>query len=116
MIDYQSLAGNARTRLLAVLASVGLEPDELDELVCAIESGAVAGSHCWVVEEFFRTPEGRSTEYGTGWSDGVTAAVSTLVAVADSTYRQRGRALTTRTRTNPCAQSSTAPTESTAMQ
>jgi hypothetical protein len=86
---------NARMRIFAALAAVGIEPDEADQLVCAVEAGAVAGGHCWVEEQFARAPDERGEAYGQGWDDATTAATDTLVSTADSVYRQRGRALTT---------------------
>ncbi|MFD7409739.1 hypothetical protein ACFV7R_45760 [Streptomyces sp. NPDC059866] len=95
MGDYQTMAVNARMRIFAVLAAAGLNPDEADELVCAVEAGAVAGGHCWVEEKFAMAPGARGEAYGEGWDGGVKAATDTLVSTADSVYRQRGRALTT---------------------
>ncbi|MFI7019945.1 hypothetical protein [Streptomyces sp. NPDC050164] len=40
MSAHQMKAVNARMRVHAVLAAAGLEPDEADELVCALEAGA----------------------------------------------------------------------------
>lgn len=95
MDDYMTMQVNARMRIFAALAAVGIEPDEADELVCAVEAGAVAGGHCWVEEQCELAPEGRGEAYGQGWDDATTAATNTLISTADSVYRQRGRALTT---------------------
>jgi hypothetical protein len=86
---------NARMRIFATLTAVGIEPEEADQLVCAVEAGTVAGGHCWVEEQFARAPDGRGEAYGQGWDGGVTSATDTFVSTADSVYRQRGRALTT---------------------
>lgn len=95
MSDYMTMQVNARMRIFAALAAVGIEPDEADQLVCAVEAGAVAGGHCWVEEQCELAPDDRGEAYGQGWDGGVTAATDTLVSTADSVYRQRGRALTT---------------------
>ncbi|MFE7045988.1 hypothetical protein ACFU9X_43360 [Streptomyces atratus] len=92
MGDYQTMAVNARMKIHAVLAAAGLEPDEADELVCAMEAGAVAGAHCWAEELDGCAPEARGTEYGEGWDCGVDRALDVLVSTTDSAYRQRGRA------------------------
>ncbi|MFF9352783.1 hypothetical protein [Streptomyces sp. NPDC014734] len=96
MGDYQTRAVNARMRVHAALATAGLEPDEADELVCAMEAGAVAGAHCWVEELDGCAPDAHGTAYGEGWDGGVDRALDVLVSTADSAYRQRGRARVTR--------------------
>ncbi|MFF2852948.1 hypothetical protein ACFVT5_42690 [Streptomyces sp. NPDC058001] len=96
MGDYQTMAVNARMKVLAALAAVGLEPDEADELVCAMEAGAVAGAHCWVEELPGCAPDARGTAYGNGWDGAVDRALDVLVSTAESAYRQRERAHVTR--------------------
>ncbi|MFI5867438.1 hypothetical protein [Streptomyces sp. NPDC051546] len=96
MGDYQTMAVNARMKVHAILAAAGLEPDEADELVCAMEAGAVAGAHCWVEELPGCAPGAHGTAYGDGWDGAVDRALDVLVSTADSAYRQRGRAHVTR--------------------
>ncbi|MFI8522753.1 hypothetical protein ACIGEZ_33915 [Streptomyces sp. NPDC085481] len=92
MGDFQTMAVNARMQVHAALAAAGLEPDEADELVCALEAGAVAGAHCSVEELDGCAPGAHGTAYGKGWDGGVDRALEVLVSTADSVYRQRGRA------------------------
>ncbi|WP_103529062.1 hypothetical protein [Streptomyces sp. SM12] len=96
MGDYETMAVNARMKVHSVLAAAGLEPDEADELVCAMEAGAVAGAHCWVKELPGCAPDAHGTAYGDGWDSAVDRALDVLVSTADSAYRQRGRARVTR--------------------
>lgn len=93
--DYITMQVNARMRIFAALTAIGIEPDEADQLVCAVEAGAVAGGHCWVEEQFATAPDEQGGAYGHGWDAGITVATDTLVSTADSVYRQRGRALST---------------------
>lgn len=96
MGDCQTKAVNARMRVHAALAAAGVEPDEADELVCALEAGAVAGAHCWVEELDGCAPDAHGTAYGEGFDGGVERALQVLMSTADSSYRQRGRARVTR--------------------
>ncbi|MFE4540694.1 hypothetical protein ACFRKB_37450 [Streptomyces scopuliridis] len=96
MGDYQTMAVNARRKVHAALAAAGLKPDEADELVCAMEAGAVAGAHCWVEELPGCAPDAHGTVYGNGWDGAVDRALDVLVSTADNAYRQRGRARVTR--------------------
>ncbi|MFD4955182.1 hypothetical protein [Streptomyces sp. NPDC058451] len=84
MGDFQTMAVNARMRVHAVLAAAGLEPDEADELVCALEAAAVAGAHCWVEELDGCAPDAHGTAYGEGWDGGVDRALEVLVSTADA--------------------------------
>ena len=92
MGDFQTMAVNARMQVHAVLAAAGVEPDEADVLVCAMEAGAVAGAHCWVEELDGCAPDAHGTAYGDGWDGGVDRALEVLVSTAEGVYRQRGRA------------------------
>ncbi|MFJ2007966.1 hypothetical protein [Streptomyces chartreusis] len=92
MSDYQTLAVNARMRILAVLSAAGVEPDAADELVGAVEAGAVAGAHCWVEELPGSAPRAEGAVYGKGWDGGISAATNSLIKTADYLYRQHGRA------------------------
>ncbi|MFD3553522.1 hypothetical protein ACFWWA_15610 [Streptomyces goshikiensis] len=75
MDDYQTMAVSARMKVHAALAAAGLEPDEADELVCAMEAGAVAGAHCWVEELPGCAPDAHGTAYGGGWDGAVDRAL-----------------------------------------
>ncbi|GAA1923557.1 hypothetical protein [Streptantibioticus ferralitis] len=90
--QYQTAAVNARLRLLAILAASGLSADEADELVGALEAGAVASAHCDVVELEGNAPDERGEAYEHGWFDGTTKMTGQLVQIADRTWEQRGRA------------------------
>ncbi|MFC9501069.1 hypothetical protein [Streptomyces sp. NPDC056982] len=96
MGDCQTMAVNTRNRIHAVLAVAGLEPDEADELVCALEAGAVAGAHCWVEELPGCAPGARGAECAEGWGGAVHRSLGVLVSTADNVYRQRGHAHVTR--------------------
>ncbi|WP_405681851.1 hypothetical protein [Streptomyces sp. NBC_00057] len=76
MGNYQTMAVNARMKVHAVLAAAGLEPNEADELVCAMEAGAVAGAHCWVEELPGCAPDAHGTAYGEGWEGAVDRALT----------------------------------------
>ncbi|WP_143670365.1 hypothetical protein [Streptomyces antimycoticus] len=75
MGDCQTLAVNARVKIHATLAAAEMEPDEADELLCAVEAGAVAGAHCWVAELPGCAPGVHGTAYGDGWDGGVDRAI-----------------------------------------
>ncbi|MCE7079596.1 hypothetical protein [Streptomyces sp. ST2-7A] len=94
--DYRTAAVGARMRVHAILAAAGLEPDEADELLCALEAGAVADAHCWVEELHGSAPAAQGAAHEEGWDAGVDRALEVLARVADSTYRQHGRARATR--------------------
>ncbi|MFI0941341.1 hypothetical protein [Streptomyces sp. NPDC021020] len=93
--DYMTMQVNARMRIFAALAAVKIEPDEADQLVCAVKASAVAGGHSWVEEQCELAPDEQGEAYRQGWDGAITAATNTLVSTADSVYRQRGRAHTT---------------------
>lgn len=48
--QYQTAGVNARLRLFALLEAQGVPTSEADDLVAALEAGAVAGAQCQVVE------------------------------------------------------------------
>ncbi|WP_459739903.1 hypothetical protein [Streptomyces sp. E-15] len=50
MTRYQTAGVNARLRLFALLEAQGVPASEADDLVAALEAGAVAGAQCRVVE------------------------------------------------------------------
>ncbi|MGW7603170.1 hypothetical protein [Streptomyces antimycoticus] len=93
--EYQTAAVNAQIQVHAILAAAGLSAENADELMCAIEAGAVAGAQCQVVEWDGSAPSERGEAYGEGWYDGVTTVCNQLVRAADFLYQQRGGAAST---------------------
>lgn len=85
---YRKTARNARVRTYALLATAGLEPQEADTLVNAIEAGAVARA-LGDVERGVRADAQAPTS---GWANGVAAARERMVRTADQLFQQRGRA------------------------
>ncbi|MFC9118105.1 hypothetical protein ACFTWN_32900 [Streptomyces sp. NPDC057092] len=63
---------------------------EADNLVAALEVGAVAGAQCEVVELGGTAPASRGPLFSDGWDDGVTAVSEALVAIADRDWSRRG--------------------------
>ncbi|MER5227299.1 hypothetical protein [Streptomyces flaveus] len=94
--EYQTAGVNARLQVHTVLAAAGLSTEAADELMCALEAGAVAGAQCQVVERDGWAPSERGEAYGTGWYDGVTTVCNDLVSAADFLCQQRGIAASTR--------------------
>ncbi|MFF8950693.1 hypothetical protein ACF09I_18170 [Streptomyces sp. NPDC014940] len=79
MGDHQTMAAGARRKVHAVLAAAGLEPDEVDELVCTLEAGAVAGAHFGVEELPGCARDVQGTAYGEGWYGAVNRALDVLI-------------------------------------
>lgn len=48
--QYQTAGVNARLKVFALLKAQGVSASEADDLVAALEAGAVAGAQCQVVE------------------------------------------------------------------
>ncbi|MEU6626109.1 hypothetical protein ABZ926_35845 [Streptomyces litmocidini] len=96
MTGYQTAGVNARLRLLAVLAAAGVDDGQADDLLAAVEAGAVAGAHTWAVEEEEAAPVGCGEAYERGWFDGVATVCTVLASVADHHRRQTGRAAAAR--------------------
>ena len=90
--NHQTTAVDSRARLFSILAAVGVNADEADEMVCAIEAGAVAGVYSGVADMEADAPDGRGDVYGQGWFDGVRKVTNELAGQADRLYGQRGRA------------------------
>ncbi|MGW5991009.1 hypothetical protein ACWFRT_29370 [Streptomyces anulatus] len=88
--QYQTAGVNARLRLFALLEAQGLPVSEADNLVAALEAGAVAGAQSEVVELDGMAPRPRGPEFGDGWDDGVTAVSEALVRITDREWSRRG--------------------------
>ncbi|RLV76285.1 hypothetical protein D3C57_143705 [Streptomyces rapamycinicus NRRL 5491] len=87
--QYQAAGLNVRLKLFALLEAKGLSANEADDLVAALEAGAVAGAQCEVVEQDVYTGA-RSEEFREGWYAGVTAVSEALVGIADQDWGRRG--------------------------
>ncbi|MEJ8653706.1 hypothetical protein WKI65_38090 [Streptomyces sp. MS1.AVA.3] len=90
MSQYQTAGANARLRLSALLAAQGVPASEADDLVAALEAGAVAGAQSEVVELDGMAPASRGEVFADGWDDGVTAVSEALVGIADRDWTRRG--------------------------
>ncbi|MFF3497229.1 hypothetical protein ACFYWS_38550 [Streptomyces sp. NPDC002795] len=90
MGQYQTAGVNARLRLFALLEAQGVPASEADDLVAALEAGAVAGAQSEVVELDGMAPRPRGPEFGDGWDDGVTAVSEALVRITDREWSRRG--------------------------
>ncbi|MER7692681.1 hypothetical protein [Streptomyces sp. NPDC097610] len=90
MSQYQTAGVNARLRLFALLEAQGLPASEADDLVAALDAGAVAGAQCQVVELDGMAPRSRGAEFEDGWDKGVAAVSEALVGIADREWSRRG--------------------------
>ncbi|MFF5491495.1 hypothetical protein [Streptomyces virginiae] len=90
MTQYQTAAVNARLKLFALLEAQGVPASEADDLVAALEAGAVAGAQSEVVELDGMAPRPRGPEFADGWDEGVTAVSEALVGIADRERSRRG--------------------------
>ncbi|WP_459740871.1 hypothetical protein [Streptomyces sp. E-15] len=90
MTRYQTAGVNARLRLFALLEAQGVPASEADDLVAALEAGAVAGAQCRVVELDGMAPASRGSLFADGWDDGVRAVSEALVGIADREWSRRG--------------------------
>lgn len=88
--QYQTAAVNARLKLFALLEAQGVPASEADDLVAALEAGAVAGAQCQVVELDGMAPRPRGAEFEDGWDKGVAAVSEALVGIADREWSRRG--------------------------
>ncbi|THA36050.1 hypothetical protein E6R18_01410 [Streptomyces sp. A1277] len=88
--QYQTAGVKARLRLFGLLEAQGVPASEADNLVAALEAGAVAGAQCEVVELGGMAPRPRGPEFGDGWDKGVTAVSEALVGIADREWSRRG--------------------------
>lgn len=87
--QYQTAGFNARLRLFALLKAQGLPAGEAEDLVAALEAGAVAGAQSEVVELDGTAPAARGEAFEDGWDDGVTAVSQALVRIADREWARR---------------------------
>ncbi|MFD8970801.1 hypothetical protein ACFV0C_38515 [Streptomyces sp. NPDC059568] len=88
--QYQTAGTNARLRLFAILSAQGVPAGEADDLVAALEAGAVAGAQSEVVELDGMAPASRGELFADGWDEGVTAVSEALVGIADGDWSRRG--------------------------
>ncbi|MFJ8650657.1 hypothetical protein ACIRNI_31690 [Streptomyces sp. NPDC093546] len=90
MSQYQTAGANARLRLFALLAAQGVPAAEADDLVAALEAGAVAGAQSKVVELDGIAPASQGARCADGWDEGVAAVSEALVCIADQDWQRRG--------------------------
>ncbi len=88
--QYQTAGVNARLRLFALLKAQGVATSEADDLVAALEAGAVAGAQCQVVELDGMAPASRGEVFEDGWDEGVRTVSESLVGIADREWSRRG--------------------------
>ncbi|MFJ8313105.1 MULTISPECIES: hypothetical protein [unclassified Streptomyces] len=84
---------HARLRLFEVLATAGVPAPEADELVGALEAGAVAAAYSWVSELVDFVPDGHDDAYGQGWLDAGETFTGCLVERADRIWEEHCRAV-----------------------
>ncbi|MFD5098342.1 hypothetical protein [Streptomyces albidochromogenes] len=77
-------------RLFSLLVAQGVPASEADNLVAALEAGAVAGAQSEVVELDGIAPASRGSLFADGWDEGVTAVSEALVGIADRDWVRRG--------------------------
>ncbi|TMV00094.1 hypothetical protein [Streptomyces sp. DASNCL29] len=87
--QYQTAGVNARLKVFALLEAHGVPASEADDLVAALEAGAVAGAQCQVVELSGMAPASRGSLFSDGWDDGVTAVSEAMVSIADRDWSRR---------------------------
>lgn len=88
---HQHAATSARFTVFQALAAVGIGHEQADEIVSAVEAGAVAGTHTWISES--SAPHGSEPRFEDGWHAGVRDVASYLRRIADrTTSTERGRA------------------------
>ncbi|MGW0933291.1 hypothetical protein [Streptomyces sp. NPDC002644] len=63
---------------------------EADDLVAALEAGAVAGAQCQVVELDGMVSASRGPVFADGWDEGVRTVSEALVGIADREWSRRG--------------------------
>ncbi|WP_275562514.1 MULTISPECIES: hypothetical protein [unclassified Streptomyces] len=90
MTRYQTADLNARLKVFALLEAQGVPASEADDLVAALEAGAVAGAQCEVVELGGMAPASRGALFADGWDEGVGAVSEALVGIADREWSRRG--------------------------
>ncbi|MFF7954082.1 hypothetical protein [Streptomyces griseorubiginosus] len=90
MGQYQTAGTNARLRVFALLQAQGVPASEADDLVAALEAGAVAGAQSEVVELEGMASRSRGPVFEDGWDDGVRTVSEALVGIADRDWSRRG--------------------------
>lgn len=74
------------------MAALGMSAADVDELICSVEAGAIAGAWSSVAELAEGVPGGHGLEFKSAWMAGAGAVTGALVDAADLLYQQRGRA------------------------
>ena len=87
--QYQVHQTNAELRIIELLAASGLSAEVIDELMCSVEAGVLAGVQCIAIELAYG-PRDRGPEYEQGYTDGARRITDYLVESADRAYEQRG--------------------------
>jgi hypothetical protein len=88
--QHQTAGANARLRLFALLAAQGVPAAEADDLVAALEAGAVAGAQSEVVELDGMAPASQGVRFADGWDEGVMAVSKALVGIVDRDWARLG--------------------------
>lgn len=88
--QYQTAGVNARLKVFALLEAQGVPAAEADDLVAALEAGAVAGAQCQVVELDGMAPASQRALFADGWDEGVRTVSEALVGIADKEWSRRG--------------------------
>ncbi|WP_329182315.1 hypothetical protein OG754_40730 (plasmid) [Streptomyces decoyicus] len=92
--QYQAAGTNAWLKLFVLLEAQGVPAAETDDLVAALEAGAVAGAvaggQCEVVELDGMAPASSDPVCADGWDEGVMAVSEALVGIADRDWSRRG--------------------------
>ncbi|MDJ1645226.1 hypothetical protein [Streptomyces pakalii] len=90
MGQYQTAGVNARLRVFTLLQAQGVPASEADDLVAALEAGAVAGAQSQVVELDGMAPASRGVLFENGWDEGVRTVSEALVGIADREWPRHG--------------------------
>ncbi|MFF3431488.1 hypothetical protein [Streptomyces sp. NPDC002602] len=94
MIEYQTGGTGARLRLFEILAAQGVSASEADDLVAALEAGAVAAAWDELVELPHQVSGAQSKTFAAGWSTCVDTVANALEGLADRFWTRRsGRAV-----------------------
>lgn len=89
--QYQAAGAEARLRVLALLQDQGVPAGEAEDLVAALEAGAVARAQSQVVGlGGMAPPASRGARFADGWGEGVAAVSEALVGIADRAWARRG--------------------------
>ena len=88
--QYQHHQSDAQLRIVEVLTRAGLSAELVDELLCSVEAGVLAGVQCIAVELAYG-PSDRGEAYRDAWTDGAQRIAAYLVECADRAYEQRGQ-------------------------